>query len=488
MSAHILLIGAGKSATVLIDYLIGEAKENGWKISIADANLEMVAQKIGGRPEAVGVELDIHDTTKRQLLIASADLVISMMPPALHAFIAKDCLEFSKHLLTASYVDDTIKAMHDEVVKKGLIFLCEMGLDPGIDHMSAMKILDEIKAEGGKITSFKSHCGGLVAPESDDNPWHYKISWNPRNVVLAGKAGAVYLEDGNEVKKEYVSLFKEKHLVNIHDNNPFTLAYYPNRNSMGYTELYGLYDTHTFIRTTLRYPEFMSGWHHIISLKLTDEEPAYDTSNMLLKDFFETHLERNGLQHWLEEYLEKHFLQVNHVIESILAQLKVLATETESSNNRKSLIQKAQQLMAHNLHEANLMLQQLLYLGMKDGETLINKGVCSAADVLQFILEKKWVLDPSDKDMIVMLHEIEYTIHDKPYKMDSLLIVKGEDSLRTAMAKTVGLPLGIAAKNILNGKIKDTGVVIPVGKSIYAPVLKELEKWGVKFYESKKLS
>ena len=485
MSKHILLIGAGKSATVLIDYLIDEAKENGWKISIADSNKELIAQKIGGRSEAIGIELDIHDTAKRQSIISASDLVISMMPPALHVFIAKDCLEFGKHLLTASYVDDTIKSMHDEAVQKGLIFLCEMGLDPGIDHMSAMKILDEIKAQGGIITSFKSHCGGLVAPENDDNPWHYKISWNPRNVVLAGKAGAVYLEHGIEVKKDYASLFKEKHVVNIHDKESFTLAYYPNRNSLGYTELYGLQDAHTFIRTTLRYPEFMSGWNHVISLELTDEEPLYETSNLSLKDFFETHLERKGLKHWLDEYLEKHFLQINHVIESILAQLKELPLAEASDSNRTSLIHKAQQLMANNLHEANLMLQQLLYLGMKDKNTFINKGICSAADVLQFILENKWVLHPADKDMIVMLHEIEYSLNGVPGKIDSSLIVKGEDSLRTAMAKTVGLPLGIAAKNILNGKIKGTGVVVPVDKSIYNPVLKELEKWGVQFKEKK---
>jgi saccharopine dehydrogenase-like NADP-dependent oxidoreductase len=325
----------------------------------------------------------------------------------------------------------------------------------------------------------------LVAPENDDNPWHYKISWNPRNVVLAGKAGAVYLEHGIEVKKDYASLFKEKHVVNIHDKESFTLAYYPNRNSLGYTELYGLQDAHTFIRTTLRYPEFMSGWNHVISLELTDEEPLYETSNLSLKDFFETHLERKGLKHWLDEYLEKHFLQINHVIESILAQLKELPLAEASDSNRTSLIHKAQQLMANNLHEANLMLQQLLYLGMKDKNTFINKGICSAADVLQFILENKWVLHPADKDMIVMLHEIEYSLNGVPGKIDSSLIVKGEDSLRTAMAKTVGLPLGIAAKNILNGKIKGTGVVVPVDKSIYNPVLKELEKWGVQFKEKK---
>ncbi len=483
MPKHILLIGAGKSATVLIDYLINEAEENEWIISIADANKEMIDQKIAGRKQAIGVTLDIHDSTNRKRLISSADLVISMMPPALHILIANDCLEFGKHLLTASYVDEAIKSMHAEATEKGLIFLCEMGLDPGIDHMSAMKIMDGIKSEGGKIISFKSHCGGLVAPESDDNPWHYKISWNPRNVVLAGKAGAVYLENGAEIRKEYESLFKEKHLVDIYDEKPFHLAYYPNRNSLGYTELYDLKDVHTFIRTTLRYPEFMSGWSHIISLALTDEEVVYDTTGMSLQDFFETHLIKKGLQHWLDEYLDAKFIQVNHVIDSILNQLKELSLSSPENGNRRLLIQKAQQLMAQNLHEANLMLQQLLYLGMKDRETIINKGLCSAADVLQFILEKKWTLGPADKDMIVMLHEIEYTSGVSYKKMKSSLIVKGEDSLKTAMAKTVGMPLGIAAKLILSGKIKDTGVVIPFSQTIYEPVLAELEKFGIRFQD-----
>ncbi|MEI9944789.1 MAG: saccharopine dehydrogenase C-terminal domain-containing protein [Chitinophagaceae bacterium] len=188
----ILLVGAGKSATVLIDYLLSHARAENWKLVVADANLQLALNKIHDSPYGKAVSFDIADDEKRGSHISESDLVISMLPPALHLLVAKDCIKFSKYLLTASYVDEEMRRLENEIKNKGLFFLCEMGLDPGIDHMSAMKLIDEIRSKGGNITSFKSHCGGLVAPESDDNPWHYKISWNPKNIVLAGKSGAHY--------------------------------------------------------------------------------------------------------------------------------------------------------------------------------------------------------------------------------------------------------------------------------------------------------
>ena len=195
----ILLLGAGKSATVLIEYLLANAATEGWQLVLVDADLQRAREKLKDHPLSIAVAFDIKQEPQRQTFIQEADVVISLLPPALHILVAQDCVTFGKNLLTASYVDDAMKALQPEIEKKGLLFLCEMGLDPGIDHMSAKKMIDEINSEGGQIVSFMSHCGGLVAPESDDNPWHYKISWNPRNVVMAGKAGAIYKENG-EIK------------------------------------------------------------------------------------------------------------------------------------------------------------------------------------------------------------------------------------------------------------------------------------------------
>ena len=500
----ILLFGAGKSASVLIDYLLGQSAENNWKVIIADANKKLVEEKTKMHPNAEAVELDINNETRRRELVSSADIVISMMPPALHILIAKDCILFGKNLLTASYADDAIKSLEQEVKDKGILFLCEMGLDPGIDHMSAMQLLDEIKAAGGIVESFKSHCGGLVAPESDDNPWHYKITWNPRNVVLAGKAGAVYKQDGKLINEKYEDLFDASRTVATGNEEVPLLSYYPNRNSLPYIDLYGLQEADTFVRTTLRYTDFMYGWKNIIDLKLTDETALYETDGKSLQDFFQEHLSKNGFGDWLNEKLTERFAETKTLLDNLM---KIMEAEEEAALQGEETPEKfmivnesgdlkhieleevknsAASAVAHKMHQANLTMKQLMYLGLDDADTIINKGHCSAADVLQLALEKKLALQPMDKDMIVMLHEIEYRAKDgKRNSIHSSLLVKGDDHIHTAMAKTVGLPLGIAAKLILNGRINMTGIHIPVSKEIYEPVLHELRDHGVAFLETR---
>jgi saccharopine dehydrogenase-like NADP-dependent oxidoreductase len=508
---QVLLFGAGKSATILIEYLLENAKEGNWELILVDANLELAASKIGASPSGKAVSFDIMDEEKRRKYISGADVVISMLPPTLHILVAKDCVTLSKHLLTASYVDNQIKKLQQEVSDKGILFLCEMGLDPGIDHMSAMKIIDGIHSEGGKITSFKSHCGGLVAPESDDNPWHYKISWNPRNIILAGKAGAHFKEKGKEIKLTYEELFTPDHVVDIPEIG--FLSWYPNRDSLSYTSLYGLESADTFIRTTLRHPDFMYGWRNVIDLQLTNEEPVYETADKSLSVLFKEHLDKNNFGEWLQQKMTDRFKETQDMLTNLT---KLMEAEKKVENEGEEIPQsfisadatgnlqeiaiddvktKAAAFVAHKMHEANLTLKQLMFLGLDDKETIVDKGVYSAADILQFAAERKLSLGPDDKDMIVMLHEFEYVASslvasslaktDKKSVVRSSLVVKGEDSLHTAMAKTVGLPLGIAAKLILNGKIKLTGLHIPTAKEIYEPVLKELELYGVRFHEQR---
>lgn len=495
----ILLFGAGKSATVLIDYLLENSINENWKIVVVDADLHLARSKVNQSQRAAAVSFDIADTEERGRHIRQADIVISLLPPALHLTVAKDCLKYHKNLLTASYADDEIRGLQEEIGRNKLLFLYEMGLDPGIDHMSAMQLIDRIREQGGAVTSFKSHCGGLVAPESDDNPWHYKISWNPRNIIMAGKAGAHYLENGEEKRIPYQELFTGEHVVEIPELG--LLSWYANRDSLSYTPLYGLENAGTFIRTTLRHPDFMYGWKNIIDLKLTDETPRYETNDKTLQEVFREHMEQNGFGEWLNEKLTERFAETRGMLENLM---KLMEVENEAEEvgeqipesfmtaDDKGNIQeigidevknRAAGYLAHKMHEANLTLKQLFFLGLDDNETLVNKGLCSAADILQFAVEKKLALRPYDKDMIVMLHEIGYENQGKRSGIKSSLVVKGENSLRTAMAKTVGLPLGIAAKLILNGKIKLHGLHIPTSKEIYEPVLKELATSGISFLE-----
>jgi saccharopine dehydrogenase-like NADP-dependent oxidoreductase len=439
----ILLFGAGKSATSLIEYLGECCDQNDWKFIVCDADQSLAESKIKNFKSARAVSIDVNNIEKRHELISGSDIVISMLPPGLHFLVAKDCVMFSKNLLTASYVDEKIRSLKNEIEQKGLLFLGEMGLDPGIDHMSAMKMIHNIKKEGGKITSFKSHCGGLVSPESDDNPWHYKITWNPANVVIAGRSGAIYRNEGKTIEIPYEEIFNDKkNMVEV--PSLFPLAWYANRDSLSYIDTYQLLSVDTFIRTTLRYPSFCRGWNKIVKMDFTnanDHEEIKDCKTY--EDWFN---------------LKK---------EKLASQNKNIFSNTDFFNQE--------------------FLEQIDYLGMRSPKK-ISIEIMHSSGLLQYLLENYLVMKLHDKDMIVMLHEIEYTINDENKETRSCLIVKGEDQIHTAMAKTVGLPLGIAAKLILQNKIQLSGLHIPVIREIYEPVLKELELNGIKFYEEIKVS
>jgi saccharopine dehydrogenase (NADP+, L-glutamate forming) len=419
---NILLFGAGKSATFLIDYLGHEIQKYNWEITIVDSNLELIQSKIKGIGHAHAVAINIENEVQRRPLIQNADLVISLLPPSLHFLIGRDCVKFKKNLLTASYTDEQVKKLESEIKENNLFFLYEMGLDPGIDHMSVMQLITKIRAEGGRIKSFKSHTGGLVAPQSDDNPWHYKISWNPKNVVMAGSSGAIFKENGAIKEVSYQDLFSECKQVNI--DNLGKLAFYPNRNSLGYIDIYRLEDPETFIRTTLRYPEFCEGWKCIVDSGLTNDKKVLDPGGNTFRD-------------WSSPILP--FI---------------------SPKNQNLFI----------------------YLGFFEDHPLPVSAKTSA-EVLQYLLETKLMMQPNDKDMVVMLHEIDYDLPEGSRSLRSSLIVTGDDVRKTAMAKTVGLPLGIAAKLILLGKLDLVGLHIPILPEIYEPVLAELRTHGIYFNE-----
>lgn len=495
---QILLFGAGKSATTLIEYLLQQCAENNWKLMVVDAQLELAESKIRHHPFGLARSFDINTTEQRLESIAQADLVISLLPPALHILVARDCLAAGKNLLTASYIDPALEALRPEIESKGLLFLCEMGLDPGLDHMSVKRLLDNIQSNGGTITKCYSHCGGLVAPEHDDNPWHYKISWNPRNVVHAGKDGALFLRNGKKTSWPYEKLFAEKRQVLIKDQ---IYCWYPNRDSLRYLPLYGLENCRDFVRTTLRHPDFIYGWKNLIDLKLTSTDTYYETDGKSLEALFKEHLDRHDFSAWLEQKLKSQLEGTQELLNSLM-NLVSLQTEAAGSAqplpedlmmvNEKGDLKKidledlkynAAATLAFRMHESKLTLQQLFYLGMNDASTMVNKGRCSAADILQFALEQKLALKPGDRDLVVMLHQIDYEQNGSTHKVESALVLEGSDATHTAMSATVGLPLGIAASMVLKGDIQLKGLHIPVLPEIYHPVLRALEEKGIRFVE-----
>ena len=443
----ILVVGAGRSSIYLIDYLLRNAAAEQWQITIADISIDNAIQKIGGHPDGIPIALDCNNSNERKAAIENADIVVSMLPAFMHFEIAKDCVTFGKHLATASYVTKDLVSLHQDAKNKGLVFLNEIGLDPGIDHMSAMQIIDTIRSEGGKIVSFKSYCGGLIAPECNDNPWGYKFTWNPRNVILAGNNGAQFLKDGKLINLAYEEVFSSIEKLDVNGLGEFDA--YPNRNSLDYKEIYGLADVSTMIRGTLRSVGFCEAWKNIIQLGLTNDN-----------------------------------FQIEILPEMTMKQMVACAFNNfKNKNESRSLQAYINDTVNQTVYE------KLDWLGIFSDDAL-SKYVSrtgnfklSTAVLLQEILEKKWELKSLDKDMVVMHHSIDYLIGNELYKVNSSLIVKGEDQLHTAMAKTVGLPLGIGVKVMARGNFQQAGIVIPVNAEVYNPILKELAENQIVFNE-----
>jgi saccharopine dehydrogenase-like NADP-dependent oxidoreductase len=433
----ILILGAGKSSTYLIDFLADSCTENGRNLILADLDLETAQSKLKNRAGTRAEELDSSDLEKRKNIISLADVVISMLPAFMHPLIARDCLALGKHFFSASYESEEMRQMKPEIEAKGLFFLNECGLDPGIDHMSAMKIIHRAQANGETILSFKSYCGGLLAPESEDNPWKYKFTWNPRNVVLAGQGISRYIEKGDLKYVPYHQLFKRLETIIFQGLGDFDG--YPNRDSLSYRQVYGLENIPTMLRGTLRRAGFCKAWDVFVQLGMTDDSFQMEMpSNTTLRQFLNTFLPYHSE------------LSVEEKLADVIPNLDFPSFE------------------------------KIQWLGFFENR-LLPKTKGSPAQLLQSILEKDWQLQAEDCDMIVMQHLFEIQTQEGLKKVSSSLVNFGQDSVYTAMAKTVGLPLAIAVDLFLKGKIKLTGLHLPVLQEIYEPILVELEKVGIQF-------
>lgn len=436
---QIVLLGAGKSATILIEYFLDNAKEENWELTIADLNEEDTLKKINGNPHGKFVLLDANNETAIEELVSSSDIVISMLPAFMHPKVAKMCVKHSKNMVTASYISDEMEALDAEAKEKSIILLNECGLDPGLDHMTAMRVIDKIQDSGYEITGFQTDTGGLLAPESEKgNPWKYKFTWNPRNVVMAASGGAVkFLHEGRLKYIPYYKVFRRTERVDLGELGQF--EEYANRDSLKYLDLYHLHGIKTLFRGTLRRPGYCRAWNVFVQLGTTDDS------------YFIKNVENLTHREFINLFLRYH---PTDSVETKLAQTMQLDLDS------------------------NEMLQ-LEWLGIFEQELIGLTGNATPAQILQKILEKKWTLSPEDKDMIVMWHKFNYIANGEEKEIQSVMAVYGESESHTAMAKTVGLPVAVAVKKILNGTIQEKGVHLPVIKSIYQPILNELESLGI---------
>ena len=438
---EILIIGAGRSTLSLITYLQHYSEKADWKIVVADQSLELAQKRAGNHPRTRAIALDVTDDMKRTSAISGADLVISMLPAHMHIPVARDCIALRKHMVTASYISKEMQELDERAKEAGVGMINEIGVDPGIDHLSAMRVLDKIREEGGKMLIFESFTGGLVAPESDDNPWNYKFSWNPRNVVLAGAGGAVkFIQEGQYKYIPYHQLFRRTELVNIEGYGRF--EGYANRDSLKYRDVYGLKDIPTIYRGTFRRPGFCRAWDVFVKLGMTDDSYVLeDSEDMTYRQFTNTFLAYNP----------------NDSVELKLMHYLSIPQDSE-------------------------LMDKLSWIGLFD-DVKIGLKKATPAQVLQHILEQKWTLKEDDKDMIVMYHKFGYEKEGKQKMIESSMVTLGQNSEQTAMARTVGLPVGIATRLILKGTINTPGVQIPITKEIYEPMLAELEEHGICFNE-----
>ncbi len=436
----VLILGAGLSSKILIKYFLDRTAELDIHVRVGDISLEVAISKTKGSKNSSAFEFDVYNDEQRIAEIKKADIVISMLPARMHPLVARTCVDEKTNMVTASYISSEVKDLDDEARKRGIMIMNECGVDPGIDHMSAMKMIHKIQDKGLRLAAFESSTGGLVAPGYENNPWNYKFTWNPRNVVLAGKDGARFLHNGKFKYIPYQKLFQRIESIQIPELGYFEV--YGNRDSLMYRETYGLHYLETMFRGTIRRPGFCEAWDTFVQLGATEDSYVMEnTDKMTYREFINSFMS----------------YRVDIPVEEKLA-------------------------LYLNLDRQSPMMERLRWLGIFE-DTQIGIPGLTPAKILQKILEEKWHLEPEDKDMILMQHQFDYKENGSRKKIYSTMSYIGSDRYNTAMAATVGLPVAITSKLILEGKIKLTGVHLPIMKEVYNPVLEELETFGIKFNE-----
>jgi len=432
----IVVLGAGRSSRHVISHLKQVAVQEGFEVVVADADISHISQLIPANDRLSYVQGNAGDSSFRLALMQGSQLVISMLPAFMHIDVVQDCLELEIDIITPSYVSPALQELHEEAQSKNVLVLNEMGVDPGIDHMSAMEIIHRLKNEGASILSFESYTGGLVAPKSDTNLWGYKISWNPRNVVMAGSGGLAQYRENSKVRYiPYSRVFED--ITEVVASDGVTYDAYANRNSLQYLSLYGLDTVQTLIRGTLRKKGFCEAWTVLVNAGFTNDDTVLTS----------------GLVNTWEE-----------LSESVLGAKRLAAWKKGEG-------------LSSSQHA------KLEELGLWSSIPLQKKDATLAVH-LQDLLERQWVLQPGDADLIVMVHRFIYEINGVRRQLMSSLVLEGENDVYTAMSKTVGMPIAFGAVRLLRGQFSSKGVHIPISPEFYSPLLEDLRQTGIRFEES----
>ena len=440
---QVLVLGAGKSAPYLIARLLDFATPEDWHVVVGDLDVAAAAARVGGHDRGEAVPFDVHDTEARARLIDAADLVVNFLAPAFQGVIARDCVARNTPMVSASYRSPELLALDAEARERGVLVLSEMGLDPGIDNMSAAEIFDRVRADGGRIAAYRSYGSGVPSNDQPHTPLRYVITWNPRNVVMAGEAGAQYLQDGLIRMVPYRRVFERTWPVQV--DGVGVMEAYPNRDSLSYIDVFGLQDAHTMIRGTLRYPGWSEFWGAMVALGLPDERLRIpDLAERSFAEVTEMFLPAGDAGPALEQRVARH--------------LGVSPTGT--------------------------VIDKMRWLGLFDHEPTGCRGDTSAV-MLAELLERKLPLEPEHRDMVILQHDIEVLYEERPARhIVSTLVARGEPGGFTAMSKTVGGPAALGARMILRGELDLAGCRIPTEPAIYEPVLAALADEGVAFAET----
>jgi len=435
-----LILGAGLSSTTLIGYMLKHAKSNGWRVRVGDMIEERAQNKIGNHPDGEAFKFDIENLQSLDEEVHASSLVISMLPSHLHYLVASSCVRNGRPMVSTYYVSREIEKMDKEARKKGILLMTEVGVDPGLNHMMAMQIINRIRDNGGKITSYESFAGGLMAPGYDNNPWRYKFTWAPMDVVLAGQGGARFYDNGKYKYIPYQKIFQRIETIDIPGLGQFEV--YPEQDSLRYKNAYGLEDLLTMFKGTIRRPGFCKAWDMLVQLGATDDSYIMDdTENMTCREFIDS------------------FLPYNIIDPVELRLANYLGIEADSD-----------------------LMKKLRWLGLLEDKKIGIPNL-TPARVLLHLLEQKWQLQAGDKDMIVMQHQVDYNHLGTHRRIYSSMVVVSELTGHSAMSISVGLPVAVIAKLILQGSVKLSGVQIPVYREIYEPVLSEMAGYGIKFEE-----
>ena len=437
---NVLILGAGLVTSPMVEYLLSIP---GVKVTVATRTVSKAEKLIGDHPNGTAQRLLSSDQEALHEVISKSDVVVSLLPAPQHPIVAEHCFQLKKHLVTTSYVSDKMEAFHDQAKAAGLLFLNECGLDPGIDHMSAMKIIHQVHDEGGKVTGFRSLCGGLPAPEANNNPWGYKFSWSPKGVVRAGSNPGRFMIDKDTMDIPGKELFSSCERIDIHAVGEFEC--YPNRNSLPYVEKYQIPETRTMFRGTLRNLGHCASWYHLSRLGLLADEKQYDLKGVSPRAF--------------------------------LAKLIGIEDEEKIEEGICSFL---------NIHETDPLFSKFRFIEFFSTTPLkLEQG--TAADVLTEHLLEHLKYDEGERDMCVLHHIFDVTRADgSNIVITSTLDDYGIPYGHTSMARTVSLPAAMAVKLLLEERLKMTGVRIPVWPQLYEPIMTELETVNIKFIEREK--